>query len=107
MRASAMCPMRTFAMTGIETASWLDAANHGGVTHAAHAAGRADVCGDALECHDGASARVFRDARLLGRGDIHDDAALEHLGEILVEFVTGSLHGKRPRLPRCAPARAW
>ncbi len=29
---------------------------------------------------------------LLGRGDVHDDTALEHLGEVLVEFVTGSLH---------------
>ena len=89
----------------------LDAADHGGVAHAAHAAGRADVCGDTLERHDGASARVFRDARLLGRGDVHDDTALEHLGEVLVEFVACSLHelfSLVPSVRLCGLAcRAW
>ena len=64
----------------------LDAANHGGVAHAAHAAGGADVCRDALEGHDGTGARFLGDMCLLGRGDVHDDAAFEHLGELTVEL---------------------
>ena len=42
---------------------------------------RADVGGHALERHDGAGAGVFGDLGLLGVGDVHDDAALEHVGE--------------------------
>ena len=71
----------------------LDALDHRGITHTAHTTGRADVSRDALERHDGARARVLRDARLLGRRDVHDDAALEHLGEILVQFVAVGFHG--------------
>ena len=63
----------------------LDAADHGRVAHAGHAAGRADVGGDALECHDRAGAGGFGNARLFGRSDIHDNAAFQHLGELPVE----------------------
>ena len=31
---------------------------------------------------------ILRDFRLFGRGDVHDHAALEHLGQITVEFRT-------------------
>ena len=79
--ASTKCPMRHFAMTGMDTASWMPL-DHGRVAHAGHAAGRADVGGDALEGHDGARARLLGDVCLLGRGDVHDDAALQHLGQI-------------------------
>ena len=37
--------------------------------------------GHALERHDGDGAGVLGDLRLLGVDDVHDDAALEHLGE--------------------------
>ena len=51
------------------------------VGHARDAAVAADVGRDALERHHGAGARVLGDPRLLGVDDVHDDAALEHLGE--------------------------
>ena len=38
------------------------------------------------EGHDGAGARLLGDMCLLGRGDVHDDAAFEHLGELTVEL---------------------
>ena len=63
----------------------LDALDHLRVAHAGHAAGGADVGGDALERHDGASARLLGDVRLLRRGDVHDDAALQHLGKLAVQ----------------------
>ena len=67
-------------MTGTETAcdDLLDAR---GVGHAGHAACRADVGRHALERHDRDRARVLGDLRLLGVDDVHDDAALEHLGQ--------------------------
>ena len=71
----------------------LNALDHLGVTHARDAACGTDVGRDALECHDGAGARLFGDACLLGRGDVHDDAALEHLRELAVEFNAIGLAG--------------
>ncbi len=59
----------------------LDARDHLRIGHAGHAAVAADVGGHALERHHRARARVLGDLRLLGRDDVHDDAALEHLGE--------------------------
>ena len=63
----------------------LDALDHGRVAHAGHAAGRADVGGDALERHNGRGSGGLGDAGLLGGGDVHDDAAFQHLGELAVE----------------------
>ena len=51
------------------------------VRHARDAAVAADVGGDALERHDGGGAGVLGDLRLLGVDDVHDDAALQHLGQ--------------------------
>ena len=68
---------------------FLDAADHLGVAHAADAASGADVGRDALERHDGAGTGFLGDASLLRRGDVHDDAALEHLGKLLIELVAG------------------
>ena len=56
-----------------------------GVAHAGDAALRADVGGDALERHHGDGAGVLGDAGLLGRDDVHDDAALQHLGEAALD----------------------
>ena len=52
-----------------------------GAGHAGDAAFGADHGGDALEGHDGDGAGLFGDAGLLDVHDVHDDAALEHLGE--------------------------
>jgi hypothetical protein len=54
--------------------------DHARVAHAADATLRADVGGDPLERHHGDGAGVFGDLRLLGGDDVHDHAALEHLG---------------------------
>ena len=71
-------------MTGMETAAWMPLIMAGSLMRR-HAAGRADVGGDALERHDGAGAGGLGDVGLLGRGDVHDDAALQHLGELAVQ----------------------
>jgi hypothetical protein len=62
------------AITGIVTASWISRI-------LSDSALGADVRGDALERHHRAGAGVLGDPRLLGGRDVHDHAALEHLGE--------------------------
>jgi hypothetical protein len=52
-----------------------------GVAHARHPAVAADVGRHALERHHGGGAGVLGDLRLVGVDDVHDDAALEHLGQ--------------------------
>ena len=69
----------------------LDLLDLGRVGHPRDAALLADVGGHALERHHGARAGVLGDLGLLGRGDVHDDAALEHLGQ-------AGLHGERAGL---------
>src|SRR5581483_10992016 len=49
------------------------------------AALRPDVGGDALERHHRDGAGVLGDLRLLGVDDVHDHAALEHLGEAALD----------------------
>ena len=56
--------------------------------HARHAAFLADVGGHALQRHHRAGAGLFGDLGLLGVGDVHDDAALQHLRQ-------ADLHAKR------------
>ena len=75
--------MRAFAITGMVTASMI-ASIIAGSRHARDAARGADVRGHALERHDGDGAGILGDLGLLGRDDVHDDAALEHLGEALL-----------------------
>ena len=58
-----------------------------------HAAGGADVGRHAFQGHDGASARFLGDFRLFRGGDVHDDAALEHLRELSIEFDAIGLAG--------------
>ena len=52
-----------------------------GIAHTGDSALRADISGHAFKRHDGDGAGVLCDAGLLGRHDIHDDAALEHVGQ--------------------------
>ena len=59
----------------------LDSLDHLGIGHPRDAAVPADVRRNALERHHRGGAGVLRDLRLLRRDDVHDHAALEHLGE--------------------------
>src|ERR1019366_8046761 len=70
-----------------------DLFDDGDVGHAGHAAIAADIGGDAFESHDGGGAGIFGDLGLLGVGDVHDDAALQHFGEADVdpELFAGKL----------------
>jgi hypothetical protein len=70
-----------------------DPLDHGRVAHARHPTGLANVGGHAFERHDGDGAGVFGNLRLIGRDDIHDDAALEHLGQTLLGRPGGGLDG--------------
>ena len=79
-RASTKWPIRTFAITGIETVRWMPSIT-AIAAHARHAALAADVGGHPLEGHHRGGAGVLGDLRLLGRGHVHDHAALQHLGE--------------------------
>jgi hypothetical protein len=81
------------------------------VGHACDAAVAADVGGDALERHDRGGARVLGDLRLLGVYDVHDDAALQHLGQAGLHperrFVTHGYKGttrRRYKASRTSPA---
>src|SRR4029077_6983246 len=58
-----------------------DFANHFDRGHSGPPAFFTDVRRHALERHHRACSCLFRDARLLGVGDVHDNAALEHLRE--------------------------
>ena len=59
----------------------LDLADHARVGHTRDAAVATDVGRNALERHHCHGARVLGDHGLLGVDDVHDHAALEHLGE--------------------------
>src|SRR6202000_3327675 len=52
-----------------------------GISHTGNAAFGADHGGHALQSHDRDGASLFSDAGLLDVHDVHNDAALEHLGE--------------------------
>ena len=92
----------------------LDPLDEDRVRHARDAAVTADVGGDALERHHGGRAGVLGDLGLLGVDDVHDDAALEHLGQPGLDaesrLVAHASHGSRARerspvRPRRAVAR--
>ena len=59
----------------------LDLLDHGGVRHAGDATLNTDVGRDLLEGHDGAGTGILSDTSLLSVDNVHDDTALEHLGE--------------------------
>ena len=62
-----------------------DAVDEVGVTHPCHATLRTDVGGHAFQRHHGDCAGAFGDAGLLGGDDVHDHAALEHLGHAALD----------------------
>jgi len=66
----------------------------------------ADIGRHPLERHHGARAGVLGDAGLLGVGDVHDHAALEHFGEpALDSHGSGVGHSQRPFRCEKSPAR--
>ena len=58
-----------------------DGLDDGGVRHAGNTAFGPDVGGDAFQGHDGHGAGFLGDLGLVRRRHVHDDAALEHLGQ--------------------------
>ena len=63
----------------------LNALDHLGIAHSGDTAGGTNIGRNSLERHDRSCTGLFRNLRLLWRGDIHNHAALEHLCKILVE----------------------
>ena len=65
----------------------LNALDHGRIAHAGNSAGSTNISRNAFERHHRARACILCDLRLLRGGDVHDHATLEHLCQILVQFV--------------------
>src|SRR5690348_413071 len=72
MRASMKWPIRALAMTGMVTVRMISSMTP-------IAAILADIGRHALERHNCARAGILGDLGLLGVGDVHDDASLQHL----------------------------
>ncbi len=81
----------------------LDLLDHPRVRHPGDAALGADVGGHALERHHGGGAGGLGDPRLLGVDDVHDHAALEHLGEAGLDPECGRSLIRGPNRERRAP----
>ena len=88
--------MRALAMTGIETAAMMPSIMSGSLMRD-DAALRADVGGHALERHDRDGSGILGDLGLLGGDDVHDDAALEHLGEAALDAARSVSERRRTR----------
>src|ERR1035438_7183622 len=99
MRASMKWPMRAFAITGIFTSCMIFSMMPMLAIRATPPSLRISALGSAattlayigrhtLQRHHRRCPRILRDLGLLGVGDVHDDAALEHLRQ-------PDLHSKR------------
>ena len=66
-----------------------DLADLFGRSHARYAAFGADLRGDALESHDCHGAGLLGNHRLLGVGDVHNDAAFQHFGQACFQAQAG------------------
>ena len=69
----------------------LDPANHLRVAHARNTASSTDVRRNALQRHHRARTRLLRYLRLLRIRHVHDDATLQHLSQIPIQFRLGRL----------------
>ena len=72
-----------------------NALDHLRVGHAGDTTVGADVSRNTLEGHDGAGASLFGDLRVLRRDDVHDDAALQHLGKATLNGIGSGLDNHR------------
>jgi hypothetical protein len=70
----------------------LDALDHLRIGHAGDTAVPTNVGRHALECHHGHGAGILGDFGLFGVDDIHDDAALEHVGQTSLDQISASFH---------------
>ena len=67
-----------------------DALNQLRIGHASHTTLGTNIGGHALQRHDGARAGIFGDTRLFRGHDVHDDAALEHIGQSTLDARSGA-----------------
>ena len=93
----------------------LDPLDHLGIAHPCDTTIAADVGGYPFERHHGDRPGVLRDRCLLGGDDVHDDAALHHLGQSTLDreragvttfahaSIVRSTHRLRPAGFRCYP----
>ena len=72
--------MRALAMTGMVTASWMPLIMAGSLMRATPPSRRMSA-GTRSSAITADGAGVLGDLRLLGVDDVHDDAALQHLGQ--------------------------
>ena len=79
-------------MTGMLTAAMIPSIISG-IAHASNATRGPNVRRDPLERHDGTCPGILGDLGVLGCDDVHDDAALEHLGEAFLGGPGGGLGG--------------
>jgi hypothetical protein len=90
----------------------LDALDHRRIAHPRNAAVAADVSRDPLQGHHGNRARLLGDPGLVGGDDVHDHAALEHLGKAALypecgPFAHRAQAYERARPPQpCNPSHA-
>ena len=66
----------------------LDALDHLRVAHAGYAACGADISRNPLQRHDSAGTCRLGNPCLLRSGNVHDDAALQHLCQLLVQLIS-------------------
>ena len=83
----------------------LNLLHHRRVGHAGNAAVAPDVGRHALERHHGDGAGVLGDLRLLSVDDVHDHAALEHLGEAALDAHRPCLGHARSVAAQANPTR--
>ena len=70
----------------------LYATNHLGVTHPADSTCSTDVSRNPFQCHHGTCSRFFSDTCLFGSGHVHNHAALQHLCQLAVQFLSVLFH---------------
>jgi hypothetical protein len=66
--------------------SILNALDHLRVAHTGNAASGTNVSRNPFQCHNGTSTSCFCNLCLFWCGNVHDDAALEHLSQFSVQF---------------------
>ena len=84
----------------------LDLLDDRGVGHPRHPTRRTDIGRDPFQRHHGAGPGVLGDLGMLGCHDVHDDPALEHLGEADLHRPGSLIHVVPPSQSQPAQASA-